>query len=390
MITNFLIKKFATYSENSDDLEIRKKLGMLSGTVGIICNLLLSMSKFFAGILTSSIAISADAFNNLSDAISSIVTLICFKTSNSPADKDHPFGYGRIEYVSGLIVSIAIIFMGIEFTKSSIEKLFNPEDVSSEWTAIIILLISMIVKLWLGSFNKKIGNIINSTAMKATALDSLGDAVITLTLLIGMFINHFTGISIDAYLGIGVALFIIFTGITMIKETLSPLLGQPPDPEFVKKIYEIARSFPEILGIHELTVHNYGPGRSLISFHAEVSTKSSIMEIHDKIDMLEKTLESKLKCQATVHMDPIVVDDEIVSTMKIKLSALIKLIHQNAKVYDLRIVPGNFPTLIFQVSVPCDINKTDGEIQESIIKSLQKIEPDYKYIIDIKRHYFET
>ena len=390
MFTKLLIKRVTLESENYDSPTTRRKLGMLSGTVGIICNLMLSIGKFFAGILTSSIAISADAFNNLSDAVSSIITLICFKTSNSPADKDHPFGYGRIEYISGLIVSIAIIFMGIEFIKSSIEKLFNPQDITSSKTAIVILVVSMIIKLWLSLFNRKIGNIINSTAMKATAFDSLGDAIITSTLLVGMVINYFTGFSIDAYLGIGVALFITFTGISMIKETLNPLLGQSPDPEFVKKIYEIVDSFPEILGIHELTVHNYGPGKSLISFHAEVSSKSSIMEIHDKIDTLEKELKDKLNCHTTIHMDPIVVDDEIVNEMKEKISALVKLIDQNAKVYDLRIVPGNSPTLIFQISLPYEINKTDDEISESVIESLKKIEPNYECIIDINRHYFEN
>ena len=394
MITNFLIHKYAKVNDesnfNSEDLSARRRLGMLSGIVGIVCNIILSFSKFFAGIITSSIAISADAFNNLSDAISSIVTLICFKTSGSPADKDHPFGYGRIEYVSGLIVSIAIIFMGIEFTKSSVEKLFNPEPVTSGIIPIIILVISMIIKLWLGNFNNKIGSIINSTAMKATAFDSLGDAIITLTILVGMIITYFTKISIDAYLGIGVALFIIFTGISMIKETLSPLLGQSPNPEFVKKIYKTVEEFPEILGIHDLTVHNYGPGRSFISFHAEVNAKRNIMEIHDEIDMLEKKLKDKFKCQAIIHMDPIVTDDKIVKDMREKLSGLVKLISEDTRIYDLRIVPGASPTLIFQVCVPYNVTKTDFEICKAIKQSLNKIEPEYQCIIDITRNYFDN
>lgn len=394
MITNFLIHKYAKVNNESDfdseDLSARRRLGMLSGIVGIVCNIILSFSKFFAGIITSSIAISADAFNNLSDAISSIVTLICFKTSGSPADKDHPFGYGRIEYVSGLIVSIAIIFMGIEFTKSSVEKLFNPEPVTSGIIPIIILIISMIIKLWLGNFNNKIGNIINSTAMKATAFDSLGDAIITLTILVGMIITYFTKISIDAYLGIGVALFIIFTGISMIKETLSPLLGQSPNPEFVKKIYKTVEEFPEILGIHDLTVHNYGPGRSFISFHAEINAKRNIMEVHDEIDMLEKKLKDKFKCQAIIHMDPIVTDDKIVKDMREKLSGLVKLISEDTRIYDLRIVPGVSPTLIFQVCVPYTVTKTDFEICKAIKQSLNKIEPEYECIIDVTRNYFDN
>ncbi len=361
---------------------------MLSGIVGIVSNLTLSAFKFFAGIITSSIAISADAFNNLSDAISSIVTLICFKTSGNPADKDHPFGYGRIEYVSGLIVSIAIIFMGIEFTKSSVEKIFNPETVTYGKTAIVILICSLIVKLWLGRFNQKIGNLINSTAMKATAFDSLSDAVITLTILVGMAINYFVGISVDAYLGIIVALFIIFTGISMIKETLKPLVGQSPDPEFVKEIYEVVQSCPEVLGVHELTVHNYGPDRSFISFHAEVCAHKDIMELHEKIDALEKTLKNKFNCQAIIHMDPIVTDDQIVNNMREKLSTLVRLIHKDAKVYDLRIVPGKSPVVIFQLSVPYDVDKSDREIIEAVALSLKKIEPEYECMMEINRNYF--
>ena len=385
----FLIHKFISKNVNSNDPSIRMRLGMLSGIVGIICNLLLSTSKFFAGILTSSIAVMADAFNNLSDAISSIVTLICFKASNNPADKDHPFGYGRIEYISGFIVSIAIIFMGIEFTKSSIEKIFSPEVVTSGIVPIIILISSMIIKLWLGAFNKKIGDIMDSTAVKATAFDSLGDAIITLTLLIGMIITYFTGISIDAYLGIGVAIFIIYTGIKMLKETMNPLLGPSPAPELIKEIKEIVNMFPDVLGIHELVVHNYGPGRSSISFHAEVSANKNIMDLHDSIDELEKTLKNKFKCQAIIHMDPIVTDDKVVNDMRDKLSALVKLIHKDSKVYDLRIVPGSAPKLIFQISVPYNIEKTDSEISKLIALNLEKIEPGYECIIDVNKAYFE-
>ncbi len=387
---NFLIYKFIPRNTNSNDPLVRMRLGMLSGIVGIICNLLLSISKFFAGMLTSSIAIMADAFNNLSDAISSIVTLICFKTSNNPADKDHPFGYGRIEYISGFIVSIAIIFMGIEFIKSSIENIFSPESVTSGIIPIIILISSMIIKLCLGAFNKKIGSIMESTAVKATAFDSLGDAIITLTILIGMIITYFTGVSIDAYLGIGVAAFIIYTGIKMLKETINPLLGSSPAPELIKEIKETVNMFPNILGIHELAVHNYGPGRSSISFHAEVSANKNIMDLHDSIDELEKKLESKFKCQAIIHMDPVVTDDKIVNDMRDKLSTLVKLIHKDAKVYDLRVVPGNSPTLIFQISVPYNIDKKDSEISKSIALSLKKIEPGYECIIEVNKDYFEV
>ncbi len=387
---NYFIKKFINDVDNPNDLAVRRRFGMLSGIVGIICNIALSIGKFFVGLLTSSIAVSADAFNNLSDAVSSIITLICFKTSDNPATKDHPFGYGRIEYISGLIVSMAIIFTGIEFTKSSIEKIFDPEPVSFSMISVVILFGSLIVKLWLGAFNKKIGDIINSTAMKATAFDSILDAVITITILLGMGITYFTGVSVDAYTGIIVALFIIFTGISMIKETVSPLLGQSPSPEFVKEINNVVLSSPDILGMHELIVHNYGPGRSVISLHAEMPANKDIMILHESVDTVEKKLKAEFGCQAIIHIDPIETDDEVVNAMRNKLSKLVKLIHKNAKVYDLRIVPGNAPTLLFYVSVPYDLKQTNEEITNAIILSVKAIEPLYECIIEIDRNYFDS
>jgi cation diffusion facilitator family transporter len=388
-MVNYFIKKFVGDKYDPNDSAVRRRLGMLSGIVGIICNLTLSAGKFFVGLITSSIAVSADAFNNLSDAASSIVTLICFKTSDSPANKDHPFGYGRIEYISGLIVSMAIIFTGIEFIKTSVEKIFDPEPVSSGIVPIVILFGSLIVKLWLGALNKKIGNIIHSTAMKATAFDSLLDAIITVTILIGLGITYFTGVSIDAYLGIVVALFIIFTGISMIKETVDPLIGQPPSPEFVKEINDVVFSFPDVVGIHELMVHNYGYGKSVISLHAEMPANKDIMDLHETVDAIEKKLKNKFKCQAIIHIDPIETDDAVVNDMRDKLSKLVKLIHKDAKVYDLRIVPRGTPTLIFHVSVPYDIKQTDKEIIDAVTISVKAIYPLYECIIDVDRNYFD-
>lgn len=388
-MTNYLIKKFIDEDSTANEITKRRKYGILSGVVGIICNVILSIGKFIAGIITGSIAISADAFNNLSDAISSVVTLICFKTSDSPADKDHPFGYGRIEYISGLIVSIAIIFMGIEFTKSSVEKIFSPEPVSEGLLPVIILIFSLIIKLWLGNFNNKIGEIINSTAMKATAFDSIGDAIITITILIGMAITHFTGISVDAYTGIFVAIFIIFTGISMIKETISQLLGESPSPEIVKGIKNIVMASPQVIGIHDLIVHNYGPGRIVVSLHAEMPANKSITELHEEIDTLEKQLKNKFNCQAVIHIDPITTDDDSLNETREKLSQIIKLVHKSAKIYDLRIVPGKHQTLRFHVAVPYDVPQTDNDITEAISKSVKSINPDYKCTIDIDRIYFE-
>lgn len=389
MLTRFLINKY-TKDADPNSPELRKKFGVLSGTVGIIGNLILSIGKFFAGIMTGSIAISADAFNNLSDAVSSIVTLICFRTSDSPADREHPFGHGRIEYISGLIVSIAIIFMGIEFIKTSIEKIFNPEPVVASTVPIVILAVSLVVKLWMGYFNNKIGNTINSTAIKAAAFDSVSDSVVTITILIGMAVTYFTGFYVDAYSGIIVACFVILTGLKMIKESTGPLLGQAPDPELVKSINNLVMRSPDILGIHELTVHNYGPGKLVISMHAEVPANKNIMELHDAVEEVENKLKHKFKCQATIHIDPIVTDDEQVTDMKEKLSALIKLIDKSAQVYDLRIVPGKLKTLIFHVSIPYDLEETDKELKKSIENSIDSIEPGYDCIINIDRVYFDS
>lgn len=389
-LTNLLIKKFIPNHENKNDPIVREKFGVLSGIVGIICNVVISIGKFFVGILTSSIAVSADAFNNLSDAVSSIITLICFKTSGNPADKDHPFGHGRIEYISGLIVSVAIIFTGVEFTKSSIEKIFDPEPVSFGFIPILILSLSLFVKLWLGLFSKKIGTIINSAAMKATAFDSILDCVITVTILVGMLITYCTGVSIDAYTGIVVALFIIFTGISMIRETINPLLGQPPDEETIKTINEIVLSCPDIFGIHELVAHNYGPGRSVVSFHAEMPANKNIMELHEEVEEIEKKLKDKFGYPAIIHMDPVMTDDKRVVDMKEKLSKIIKLVHKNAQIYDLRIIPGKQPILIFHVSVPYDIYQKDSEIKSAVELSVKALDSKYKCIIEINRSYFDS
>lgn len=389
-MTNYLIKKFIPNYRDSSNPQVREKFGMLSGIVGIICNIILFAGKFFAGLMTSSIAVSADAFNNLSDAVSSIITLICFKTSGNPADKKHPFGYGRIEYISGLIVSIAIIFTGIEFTKSSVEKIFEPEAVSYDLVSVAILVASLAIKLWMGLFNRKIGNIINSTAMKATAFDSILDGIITVTILAGMTVNYLTGVSVDAYTGILVALFIIFTGVSIIKETINPLLGQSPSPELVKEINEIVLSNPNILGIHELTVHNYGPAKSVISLHAEMPANKNIMELHESADLIEKKLKNKFGCPAIIHMDPIVTDNEEVTEIREKLSKIVKLIHKDSKIYDLRIVPGSTPTLIFHISVPYDVKQSNDEIDSAVTQSVKVLNPAYRCIIDIDRTYFEV
>ncbi len=385
-MTDLLIKLFIPDAKNFNDPKVRKKFGTLSGVVGIICNTILFLAKLFVGIVTSSIAVTADAFNNLSDAGASIVTLACFKIAGAPADKEHPFGHGRVEYISGLIVSVAIILTGLSFVKSSIEKIISPEPISFSKISLFILVLSLLVKLWMGLFNRKLGDMANSSAMKATSFDSLADAIATGAVILSMLVSYFTGISVDAYAGILVAVFILLTGVQMIKETLNPLLGQAPDPELVKDINKTILSYKDIIGIHELMVHNYGPGRSVISLHAEMPANVDIFELHDTIDAAEKELKEKFNCQAVIHMDPIVTDDERVNRLRKEVEEIVKMINLEAKVYDFRVVPGSrSSTLVFELSVPFELNKSEDEIIKVTKEEIEKLGKPYKCIINVNR-----
>lgn len=388
-MTSFLIEKFIKEGKDVTNPKVRKKYGMLSGFVGVLCNTILFFTKIFVGIVTSSIAVTADAFNNLADAGSSIVTLACFKIAGSPADREHPFGHGRIEYIAGLIVSVAIIITGLSFVKSSIEKIFSPEPVAFSWISLVLLALSLILKLWMSLFNKKLGDITGSSAMKATSLDSLSDVAVTGGVILSMLVTHFSGLSVDAYTGIVVSAFIILTGVGMIKETLGPLLGQAPDAKLVNEINKIVLSHKEILGIHELMVHNYGPGRSVISLHAEVPSDINIFDLHEIIDTAENELKQKFNSQAIIHLDPIETNNEVLNEARKKLCELVKLIHADAAIHDLRIVPGhNKSTLIFDLCVPFDLKTKDKEIISSLKKAIKVLDKSYDCIIHVNRDYF--
>lgn len=389
-MTKFIINKFIKDTDNPRSPRVREKIGVLSGTVGTICNTILFAAKLFVGITTSSIAVSADAFNNLSDVGSSIITLACFKIAGSPADREHPFGHGRIEYISALIVSVAIILAGLGFIKSSVEKILAPEIVTFDLISFVILIASLALKLWMGMFNAKLGEMTGSHAMKATSVDSFVDVAATATAISGMAITHFTGLYVDSYAGIVVALFIIFTGINMIRETLGPLVGQAPDPKLVSDINKFVLSYPNIVGIHDLMIHNYGPLKSVISLHAEMPANIGILDLHETIDKIEKDLKTNFNCQAVIHLDPIVTDDEMVNNIRTKISELVKLIDSSAKVYDLRVVPGNkTKTVIFDVFVPYNVAKKDIEIVESLKSGVKVLDESYECIINVNRTYFE-
>lgn len=364
---SLLSKLFIKNNTNYEDSFVRRQYGMLCSIVGICFNILLFAGKYFAGIISGSIAITADAFNNLSDAGSSLITLIGFKLSGKKPDIDHPFGHGRIEYISGLAVSVIILLMGFELIKSSFNKILHPVNIDTGTTAIIVLLISICIKMYMAFYNTSISRKISSSAMKATATDSLSDSAATLVVLLSMIFLKFTGINVDGYSGMIVAILILFAGLGSAKDTLSPLLGQAADEELVSKITDIVMSHDEILGIHDLVVHDYGPGRRMISLHGEVSGSGNIFVLHDAIDRIENELNEKLHCEAVIHMDPIEDDNKSVIEMKENISKLLKKIDENITIHDFRMVTGPTHTnLIFDAVIPYDSNLNDTDAGNAI------------------------
>lgn len=383
-MTNMLVRLFIKNHEALDQPDVRQKYGMLGGAVGIICNLILFAAKFFAGIITGAISVTADAFNNLSDAGSSIISLIGFHMAGKPADSDHPFGHGRIEYISGLFVSIAILLMGFELMRTSIDKILHPEEMSVNTVSIAILVLSILVKFWMAHFNRTLGNKIQSASMKATATDSLSDCIATGSVLIGLLICQITGRNFDGFIGILVAGFILFAGYSAAKETISPLLGQKPDPEFVKELGNRITSRDEIIGFHDMIIHDYGPGRVMVSVHGEVAYPMDIMKAHDVIDEIEAEIKREMGCDITIHMDPIVTDDAETNEMKAEVLQIIRKISPNLSIHDFRMTKGPLRTnVIFDVVVPFDFQMTKDEFSQKVNEELKKINPTCYAVIEI-------
>ena len=387
MIT-FLMKLFIKNSGDVKNPEVRRKCGALCSAVGIGLNICLFLGKYLAGVISGSIAIMADAFNNLSDAGSSLITLIGFKFAGMKPDKEHPFGHGRIEYISGLAVSLAIILMGIELARSSISKILSPTPVDMSLLSGGILVVSVAVKLYMCAYNRAVGRRIDSSAMKATAMDSLSDAVATSVVLLAMLVLHFTGLNVDGWCGVMVALFILYAGWNAARDTMSPLLGQSPDPELIDEIREITLSYPQIVGIHDLVVHDYGPGRLMISLHGEVPGNGNIFELHDVIDQVERELKDKLGCEAVIHMDPIETDNEAVGVMRSEVAALVREVDREITIHDFRMVKGPTHTnLIFDAVVPYQFQLTDQEVTEEIEKRVQERWSNYYAVVSIDHSY---
>lgn len=385
-MVNFLIRLFIPDSQKINDPVVRGRYGILAGGMGILLNLCLFCSKFFAGFFTGSIAITADAFNNLSDAGSSVVTLAGFKMASMPADREHPFGHGRLEYLSGLAISAAILLVGLELGKSSVEKIIHPEAVRMGILPMVILICSILVKLWMAYFNRSLGKRISSSAMMATAADSLTDAAATSAVLVGMAVGHLSGRLIDGYIGLLVAAFILYSGFTTARDSLSPLLGQAPDKEFVASIQQAAMAHPEILGIHDLIVHDYGPGRRIISFHAEVPSNRNILETHDVIDHLEMELRERFQCDVTVHMDPIVIDNAVINALRSQVTKVVKGIDPHLTIHDFRMVDGpTHANLIFDVMAPYQFRMSDSELIETVQQKIKALDPRYFAVVQIDK-----
>lgn len=389
MIT-FLASLFIKDRRNYDSLAVRQAYGVLSGAVGIGLNILLFLGKWIAGTLSGSIAITADAFNNLSDAGSSIITLIGFRLSGQAPDPEHPFGHGRMEYISGLLVSVAILVMGFELIRSSFGKLRDPEPIESSALVLGILLASILVKVYMFYYNRSLSKKLDSAAMKATSVDSLSDTVATTLVLIATVISKYTGLILDGWFGILVGIFIVYTGGSTLKETIDLLIGQPPKKEFIDEIREIVLGHSLVYGVHDLIVHDYGPGRRMISLHAEVAVDGDIQDIHEQIDHIEHELQEKLNCSATIHMDPIVTDDKEVLEMKEKVEEMVQSLDENFSMHDFRMAKGPTRTnLIFDVEVPRKTSLTDNEIMNRLKEQVHGL-PGSKYfaVIQIDHEYY--
>lgn len=388
MLFQFIVDKFIKKDLDNDDL--RNSYGILGGIIGISINVILFLIKLLSGLTTGSIAIMADAFNNLSDAASSIITILGFKLASKPADREHPFGHGRIEYLSALIVAFMVMLVGFQFIKSSFSKIRNPELVIFELVPFLLLIVSILLKIWLSRFNKFIGEKINSSALKAASVDALGDVFTSSCVAISFLASKFTSFPIDGYIGMCVALFIVYSGFTLVKDTLNPLLGEPPDPELVKSVEDMVSSYENILGTHDLIIHNYGPGKCMASIHAEIPSDMSIIKIHEIIDKAEREISSKLKIYLVIHIDPVCNLQGEIADAYDELICIIKKFDFIDSIHDFRVVgEGDIKNLIFDIVINTESKNvpTDNEIIEKISSQIKQSHPSYNCIITLDKHF---
>ncbi|WP_346890254.1 cation diffusion facilitator family transporter [Clostridium sp. UBA1056] len=387
MISQILIKKFINNSDDIKNKKVRESYGYLGGIVGVLVNILLFSIKITAGFLVNSIAVIADAFNNLSDVGASLVTIFGFKLSSKPADKEHPFGHGRIEYISGLIVAFLVMLVGFEFIKSSFDRIKNPVPVEFSPIPFILLIVSILFKVWLSIFYKGIGNKINSSALKASSIDSISDVISSSTVVISLLVSRFTTMPIDGYIGLAVSLIILYAGYNLIKDTLNPLLGVAPDEDLVEDIHRMLLSYEHIDGTHDLLVHNYGPGRIIASIHAEIPLDISVVAAHEVIDRAEKEISAELGIYLLIHMDPVTTNDEEILSAKRELEEVLSKIPYVSSFHDFRVVgEGDYKNLIFDVVVTDDFiitKESELKLQKQINEEIKRVFPKHSAIITV-------
>jgi len=387
-MTNLLIKWFIRDHDQIHRPAVRERYGRLAGLVGIASNLFLFVIKLVIGTLANSIAILADAVNNLSDAGSSVITLVGFKLSSKPADEKHPYGHARAEYITGFIVSVIILLLGIELIKSSVQKILNPDPIRFNLYVVLVLVIAILVKLWQSIFNKSLGKRIHSSALEATSMDSMNDVLATSAVLLATLVGKWTGLQVDGYMGVVVALFIIYSGFRLVSETLNPLLGLAPDADLVEKIEKKILSYEGVIGLHDLVVHNYGPDKCYASVHVEVPAHQDLLISHDIIDNIERDMLNENNIHLVIHMDPIVTDDELTNTLRQQIGNIVTYIDPGLSMHDFRLVLGKtHSNLIFDIVIPPGYKTSDDELRERIQKEVRLIDPNYHCVITIDRNY---
>lgn len=385
-MTDLILRIFVRDHKNTEDPAVRDKCGRVAGAVGIVTNFLLFLMKIIVGTGFHSVSVTADAVNNLTDSGSSVVTLIGFKMASKPADEKHPFGHARIEYLSGVIVSFIVIFLGLQLGMSSIEKILTPEENALTPVALVVLVISILAKLWQCLFYRKVGRMIKSESVEATSKDSRNDVIATSVVLLGAVITMLTGVNLDGYMGAAVALFIVFSGVQLTISTADPLLGQAPEGELVQTITEKMLSYPGIIGMHDLAVHNYGVGRCFASAHCEVDAKNDILVSHDLIDNIERDFSRDLGIHMVIHLDPVIVGDARTDALHCKVQSLVTALYPTVTIHDFRVIWGvTHSNIVFDAAVPFSVKDSDAVITQKLEAEIQKLDPDYRTVVTIDR-----
>ncbi len=385
-MTDLILRIFVRDHKNTEDPAVRDKCGRVAGAVGIVTNFLLFLMKIIVGTVFHSVSVTADAVNNLTDSGSSVVTLIGFKMAGKPADEKHPFGHARIEYLSGVIVSFIVIFLGLQLGMSSIEKIITPEENALTPVALVVLVISILAKLWQCLFYRKVGRMIKSESVEATSKDSRNDVIATSVVLLGAVITMLTGVNLDGYMGAAVALFIVFSGVQLTISTADPLLGQAPEGELVQTITEKMLSYPGIIGMHDLAVHNYGVGRCFASAHCEVDARNDILVSHDLIDNIERDFSRDLGIHMVIHLDPVIVGDARTDALHCKVQSLVTALYPTVTIHDFRVIWGvTHSNIVFDAAVPFAVKDSDAVITQKFEAEIQKLDPDYRTVVTIDR-----